>query len=43
VRHLGLPFFLQSFFFPNDLFSGWFPFSVYTYVVLINVSVLHTL
>jgi hypothetical protein len=35
VRHLGSPFFLQSFFCPNDLFCVWFPFSVYTYVVLI--------
>jgi hypothetical protein len=24
VRHLGQPFSLQSFFFPNDLFFGWF-------------------
>jgi hypothetical protein len=35
VHHLCSPFLLQLFFSPNDLFSVWFPFSVYTYVVLI--------
>jgi hypothetical protein len=35
VHHLCSPFLAQLFFSPNDLFSVWFPFSVYTYVVLI--------